>query len=289
MAQENGESISLTKALEIEVRLISEDDQAPIWSEERDETRHWIQDIVQRVMHDTLGGVVELGHEYVEADYIAEVVTVFSAPTEQNKERLRGDLHWLVNRLERELEAKFSPKHARPVVHVEADKAFFQAAAPGARGGEIAPRGAQAGSGPAEVYTAAPVGGGYGAAGGGNHNGEGEPRLRISALMWTGAALGGMLIANVFLLFNNYELRQQLQNQPATAEELAQLRVDLRDAGKALEFEVQARAFEKAECARSIEEHRAMIRDLAASCTAEAPPQPPRDPQPYPQDPNPFR
>lgn len=275
----------LVRALEIDVRLMPTDpNRKPIWIDHRDETRHWIQDLSQRVVREVLGGVVELENEHQEDGYFSEVARVYAEPSARNRQALSGDLHWLVNRFERELATKFGEVGVRPVVHLSPEEDFLTA---GRSGGEVVvPEQVQAV--PAELVVtpspSPPSGGGHY-----NHDNNGDDsRPRGAALMWMGAALGGALIANVFLLFNYFDARSQLRGAQPQTERLAQLTTDLRLAREALEFEKRASRYEQAECARSIAEHRSVISELVDQCRPETAPPTPAPPRPYPERPNPF-
>lgn len=284
MTAREGSAGGLKRAMSVEVRLTCDAGHEPVWAGRLGETGHEIADVVAHVVKEVMGGLVELEQNYLEPSYFAQMIGVYAAPSATHREILSGDLHWLVSRLEEKLAGAF-PKSPRPVVHLDTDRDFF-ASGEEEHGGAIAVR-----EPPAEPARPAPpppppimaqAQPAYGAP-------PPAPAARSPALMWTGAALGGMVIAGLFLLMNNMELRRQVKEFPGLQAKVSSLTVDLERAKDALSYEKSAREYERNACSGSIAEHREMINDLARQCKpASPPPRPPAEPTPYPPRPDPF-
>ncbi|NBC21619.1 MAG: hypothetical protein GVY06_11345 [Alphaproteobacteria bacterium] len=283
MSVETGAGGGMINALSIEVRIMDDGSQQPVWVSHPDETTHWILDITQKVFEEVVGGLVHAGHHHAEHRSFSQWLSVFAAPTARNREILKGDLHWLVSRLEEDLSARFRPVNGRPVVHLDPEQEFFAASA----GTVASPAAASAPSARGGALQAQVVDEPFSHASPGR---AGEPPSQGSnaALLWTGAALGGMVIASALLLFNNLEMRSRIEAMPALSAKASQLETDLRLAQEAIAFEKRAAAYERDQCLTSIAAHREMIDDLAGQCTTRPAPTPPPEPQPYPERPNPF-
>lgn len=264
------------RALDVEVRIPACGDQPSVWASRPDEAGRWIIDLAEYAFREAFDGTVSPGHAYAEADAFVQYLSVLAHPTGANRDVFRGDLRSLASRLEHDLAIKFDCGQHRPTVSLDPDRTFL--------GHDVHL--------PSRHFDT----GGISAQDGGmhvvdNHSAGSPPGSSVglsgdrqtgSALMWTGACLGGALIACAFLGWNVVELRDEVRQARDLQATVSRLSTDLR-------LLSSARSFETMECQRSIREHRTMIADLAKQCTPKQPPPiPPAPPAPYPNSPDPF-
>lgn len=276
MTKPNDNSRDRQRALDIEVRIPASGQQPPVWASRPDEAGRWIVELAEYAFREAFDGTVTPGHAYAEADAFVQYLTAMAHPTAANREVIRGDLRGLVSRLEHDLSIKFDCGQQRPSVSLDPDRTFLghDTQLPTRHSGESPSNGGQTTLHMLE----------------GHQNGSSDSlsqrtiqgRQTGSALMWTGACLGGALIAAAFLGWNVIELREEVRQTRDLQATVSRLTTDLR-------LLSSARSFETMECQRSIREHRTMITNLAKQCTPKQPaPTPPAPPAPYPNSPDPF-
>lgn len=190
-------SNGLIRALDVEIQIMADAANSFSWIEHPDEAEHWIYEIVQGVFKDVVTGVVEMDRHFGEPESYKQHLSVFAAPTPENTAVVQGDLRAIETRIQTDLCAKFSTTNPPPIVRVDPDPSFM-GVQPGG-GGELLVT--------AHHYDGALQGVPIPHASDQMSSADQSARPRARALMWTGAALGGMLIANIFLLSNNVDLR----------------------------------------------------------------------------------
>lgn len=273
MTGRTGASEGLIRALEIEVRVLAEEGRPPGWVTHPDESSLWIYEIAQRIVHDAIGGTVQVERHFAEPHSFLQVMSVFASPTARHVAVVHEELPKLTESLQHDLSVKFGFERTLPYVRLEADPSFEMTSGEG-RLAVVQP---QVETATQPVYVVQP------------HNSEEsavEEKARRAApgaaLLWMGALLGAAVIGNIFLFSRVNELQ-------ADAAAVGDLRVQNTRLTMDLALVKNARTFEQGQCTASIAQHREMISDLAQKCSPKAPaPKPPPAPMPYPESPDPF-
>lgn len=269
----SGSGEGLIRAADIEVRVLAEEGRPPAWLSHPDEAGQWIHDITQRIVKDTLEGLVQVERRIAEPHSFLVVMTCFTSPTAKHMAILETETAALAGRIQHDLAVRFGIERTQPYVRVDADPHF----AASGHASALAVVHPQIEPGPARAYPVHPTGAEEPVV-----NPSTQQAGRSLALIWMGALLGAAVIASLFLLGRVNELQ-------ADAAAASDLRVQNTRLTMDLALARSARSFEQAQCAASISQHREMISDLAQKCSPKQPaPKPPPAPLPYPESPDPF-